>query len=346
MTFQKGIANITGFNCCEKNWFARTVQTTPRRGGPINLNHLTTFVAIVKCRSLSRAAVELHLTQPAVTKHVQALENHFGHPLLHRSGREVQPTEEGVILYRQAVEALQNLAVAETAMAEVGATVKGSLRIGASTIPGQYVLPYLVGLFRGLYSAVDLHLEIADTGEIVRRVTEEKVDVGVIGSPPKDKRLNSFPFLEDELMVVMPSSHPLANQNTILGEEFAREPLVWREEGSGTRKSVEERLARVGIHLNPGNVVIEVGSTEAVVAAVEAGLGLSVVSRWAVRKPVALGLVVAKSLEDVDLKRQLFVIYPRHPVARAVSALVEFLQNNSALEGFGQLPGEETPTNH
>lgn len=305
----------------------------------MNLAHLKTFVAVVRCQSISRAAIELHLTQPAVTKHLQALERHYGRTLVERAGRDVHLTEEGKILYRHTLEVLRILSEVETDLTEAGETVRGALRLGASTTPGQYVLPHIIGPFLRAYPQVDLQLEIADTAQIARKVAGGQADVGVVGSPVKDRQLVASSFLEDQLVVIMPRGHPLAARERVFGRDLVGQPLVWRQAGSGTRKTVEERLARAGIDLGAGHKAPEMGSTEAVVVAVEARLGLSVVSRFAAQKSVQLGTLVAKSLADVPLKRALYVIRPRHGVSRAALAFVEFLQGAEARKALNRLLG-------
>lgn len=303
----------------------------------MNLAQLKTFITVVQHQSFSRAAAELNLTQPAVTKHVQALESCFGLPLLTRAGREAQPTEEGKILYQYALEVLRLLAEAKKAIDEAGGTVRGLVYLGASTIPGQYVLPHLIGPFQQLYPHVELHIEIADTEQIVRRVVEGKVDLGVVGSQAENQ-LEYFPFVEDELVVIIPPGHLLAARDEIRAWDLVGQPLVWRETGSGTRKVIEERLVEAGVE--PGLLrrkTLEVGSTEVVVAAVEAGLGLSLVSRWAVQKAASLGLIVTKTLADVCLKRDLFIVNSRRGTSRAAAALVEFLQGPAAHSALARL---------
>jgi len=292
----------------------------------MNLTQLKTFIAIVRYQSFSRAAAELNLTQPAVSKQVQALENSYGCPLLTRAGREAEPTEEGKILYQYALEVLRLLAEARTAIEKVGGTIRGPVYLGASTIPGHYVLPYLIGPFQQLYPHVELHVEIADTEQIVRRVLEGKVDFGVVGRQA-ESQLKYFPFMEDELVVIMPPGHPLAARDEIRAWDLVGQPLVWREQGSGTRKVLEERLVEAGVDTGLlQKKTLEVGSTEAVVAAVEAGLGLSLVSRWAVIKTASLGLIVTKTLADVCLKRDLFIARSKRDTSRAAAALMGFLQ--------------------
>ncbi len=300
----------------------------------MNLSYLKTFAAVVENRGFSRAAAELHLTQPAVTKHVQALESHFGRPLLAMAGREAVPTEEGRILYRYAQDVLRILAAAEAALAEAGDTLRGPLHLGASTIPGQYVLPHVIGPFRRAHPLLDLHLEVSDTHQVARKVAENKADVGVVGSQVKDRRLSTLPFVEDELAVIMPPNHPLAARDTVYARDLVSQPVVWRKAGSGTRKSVEDRLAEIGVTLDSKQRVLEVDSTEAAVAAVEAGLGWSIVSSWAVVKSITLGAVVAKRPADVSLKRKLFIIHPRHGASRAARAFTEFLQGPAGKEAL------------
>ncbi|MHB1125845.1 MAG: selenium metabolism-associated LysR family transcriptional regulator [Bacillota bacterium] len=303
----------------------------------IHLSHLKTFATVVQFRSISRAAAELHLSQPAVTKHVQALERHYGRPLLERTGREVYPTDEGVVLNRYILDVMRLLEIAETSVAEAGETVRGPLRLGASTIPGQYILPHVISAFRREYPKVDYYLEIADTDQIIRKVAEGMVDVGVVGSQVMNQRVESFSFVEDELVVVMVPDHPLAQREMLYAQDLLGQPLVWRRQGSGTRKTVEERLAEAGMELSSGQYVLETGTTEVVVSAVEAGLGLSVVSRWAVLKSVSLGTLVARGLEDVSLKRPLYAVYPRQGMSRAARTFVEFLRGETVKAALAEV---------
>ncbi|MHB1419906.1 MAG: selenium metabolism-associated LysR family transcriptional regulator [Bacillota bacterium] len=304
----------------------------------LHLSHLKTFAAVIQFRSISRAAAELHLSQPAVTKHVQALESHYGRPLLERTGREASPTDEGIILNGYILELMHTLDLAEAAIAETGKTIRGHLHLGASTIPGQYILPHVISAFRQLYPSVEYSLEIADTEQITWKVAESKVDVGVVGSPVMNPKVESFPFVEDELVVVMAPNHPLAGQERLLAKDLVGQPLVWRRQGSGTRKTVEERLAKAGLELDPARYVLEAGSTETVVTAVEAGLGLSVVSRWAILKSAALGTLIVRGLEDVSLKRILYAVYPRHGLSRAARTFVDFIRGDAVKEALAQVP--------
>lgn len=277
----------------------------------MNLSYLETFVTVANHRSFSGAARALNLTQPAVSKHIAVLEAIYGARLINRSSRRVELTEAGQALYRYAVEILDLMARAARDVSSFGQTIKGHLHIGASTIPGQYVLPAVLKEFGRRYPAVTIHLDITNTGSVVRQLLQETIQVGAVGAPVDHPRIAALPFAVDELVVLLPADHPLAAAKEIPPEHLAGQRVVWREPRSGTRHEVEHLLTEAGI--DPASFIRagEFGSTEAVIAAVEAGLGLSFVSRWAAEKALRGGKVVMAGIAGTPLKRRLYLIHLR-----------------------------------
>ncbi|MDN5344553.1 MAG: hypothetical protein PWQ18_664 [Clostridia bacterium] len=294
----------------------------------MNLNYWLTFITTVEKGTLSAAAEELHLTQPGVSKQLQALEDYYGVRLLERRGREVRLTGAGEICYQHARAIARHLEQTQRELAELTRLVKGRLLLGASTTPGQYILPRMVGSFRREYPRVEVVVEIADTQEVIRRLQEGEIDLGVVGAGGRGRSLSYSRLVEDELVLIVQPGHHLAGASAATPADLKDEPLVWREAGSGTRRVVEERLQKAGFTVDPGQVVMELGSTEAIVSAVEAGLGISLVTCWAVEKSVKLGRLVIVPLLGVNLKRDLYLVRRRQPLSPAAEAFTGFLEKH------------------
>ncbi|QGP90929.1 HTH-type transcriptional activator CmpR [Neomoorella glycerini] len=294
----------------------------------MNLNYWLTFITTVEKGTLSAAAEELHLTQPGVSKQLQALEDYYGLRLLERRGREVRLTAAGKICYRHAKAIARHLEQTQRELAELTRLVKGRLLLGASTTPGQYILPRLIGGFRREYPRVEVVVEIADSQEVIRRLQDGEIDLGVVGAGGRGRNLSYSRLVEDELVLIVPPGHRLAGVTAANPLDLQGEPLVWREAGSGTRRVVEERLQKAGFTVDPARVVMELGSTEAIVSAVEAGLGISLVTCWAVEKSVKLGRLVTVPLQGVNLKRDLYLVRRRQPLSPAAEAFACFLEKH------------------
>lgn len=293
----------------------------------MNLGQLETFIITVEKGTLSAAAEELHLTQPAVSKQLKALEEFFGARLLDRSGREVRLTEGGRIFYRRAREILRLWEQLRRELAEANNLVRGELLLGASTIPGHYVLPRLLGSFKAKYPQVEIKLEIAASEEIIKRILEGEIELGVVGAEERKRGLVYQRLVEDELILIVPPDHPWAGRPAIRVADLAEASWVWRKEGSGTRRVAEEHLKAAGCAFPSAKVVAELGSTEAIVNAVEAGLGVSLVSRWAAEKSLRLGRIAAVPLEGVNLKRYLYLVRRTRELTPAALAFIEFAED-------------------
>ncbi|MEN6461696.1 MAG: selenium metabolism-associated LysR family transcriptional regulator, partial [Syntrophomonas sp.] len=250
----------------------------------MNLNLLKTYVRVVETQNLSRTADEFGLSQPAITKQIQALEDRFGVLLLERSGRRLKTTEAGETLYNFARDIIKYMDKAEKAMEEVSESRKGSLCLGASTIPGQYIIPPLLKKFKDKFPNVSISLDIGDTEKIFTKVIERELDIGVVGGWINNRKIEGYKWLEDELVVIVPDNHKLARGQKVEVTDLITEKWIFREKGSGTQKAVEDLLFAHAIKKDELNVYIEAGSTEAALAAVESGMGISIISDWAIKK--------------------------------------------------------------
>lgn len=292
----------------------------------MNLNLLKTYVRVVETQNLSKTAEEFGLSQPAVTKQIQALEDHYGVLLLERSGRRLKTTEAGETLYQCARDIIKVMERTEKAMEEVSESRKGKLYLAASTIPGQYILPHIIKKFKDKHPNVSLSIDIGDTEKVFNQVAEREIDVGVVGAWLKNRKVEGFKWLEDELVVVVPEGHRLSRFTELKVQELLAEKWIIREKGSGTRKTIEDLLAANGIKHEDLPVYIEAGSTEAVLASVESGMGISIVSKWALKK-YPYRKIKSIKIADPKAKRFFYVIYPRQKSRRkSVNNFIEYLK--------------------
>jgi DNA-binding transcriptional LysR family regulator len=271
---------------------------------------LTVFRKVAERLSFRKAAEELYLTQPAVSMQIKALEEELGVVLFDRSGSHVGLTPAGKAMLKYAEESAHLLDDARRALAGFGGTQSGALTLGASTTIAQYVLPRLLSEFCASHPRVHPTLISGNTEQIVKAVEEERIQLGFIEGPPRSRNLTLKPFLEDELVLLVPAAHEWAEQVEIVPQDLTRAPLLMRERGSGTRHIIELALQRQRIRPASLNVVMELDSTEAIKSAVEAGLGVGFVSRWAIAKDARLG----PAFRIVDIKGLRFT---RHFVAIA-----------------------------
>src|SRR5881409_4199527 len=212
----------------------------------LTLHRLELFLAVLDEGGVGRAAKACHISQPAVSEHLQGLAAHFGVPLLERRGRSVRPTPAARLLEPYARQAVGLLRGAERAAADLRGLHSGSLTVGASTTPGTYLLPAALGRFHAAHPALALSLQISDTGEIERWVAAGQVELGVIGEAPLVPGLEAERWVQDELVLIVPRGHPFAGQRAVRAPAIAGEPYIAREAGSSTRGVAERYLARLG----------------------------------------------------------------------------------------------------
>lgn len=296
----------------------------------MNLNYLETLIAVARHLNFSQAARSLNLTQPAVSKHISLLEQHYGVRLVNRTSRRVGLTDAGQVLYDYAVQLMDTVNHAYEDVSSFSGEIKGRLRIGASTIPGHYILPPLIGEFTERFPGVQPYLEISNTGQITALLRKEAIHIGAVGAPVVDDDIACLPFADDELVLAVPAGHRFAGQKEIDPSALAGERLVSRESQSGTRKIIEEWFTQAGIGPDTFVHAGEFGSTEAVLAAVAAGLGISFVSRWPVNGPGRQDRIRTLGVRGLSIKRRLYLIYARNRViTRPTQAFIDSITAKS-----------------
>jgi DNA-binding transcriptional LysR family regulator len=306
----------------------------------MNIQHLRTLLTIVEHGSLSAAARAMHLSQPAVTKQMQRLEQELETTLLvrgprqHRQGSgppQVALTPAGEQVLAFARDTLGRFEALQEQLALLKTVGRGSLVLAASTIPGEYLLPGLLAAFRVEYPQITVRLTIADTAEVADRVLADEADVGFIGAAVDRPVLRLERLVGDEIVLVMPPDHPLAGREHVPLQALHDQPLVMREEGSGTRRSVERALAAAGHVLPKENIVLTLGSTQAVLQAATQGLGLGFVSARAAAMGQADGHLACVRLDGVDLRRDLYLAYlPQRPAEPLIAHFLAFARSRFA----------------
>jgi DNA-binding transcriptional LysR family regulator len=293
----------------------------------VDLRRLEIFVKVAELGSFSRAAEALFLTQPTVSEHVRALEEELGVQLLDRLGRGAAPTPAGQIVLGYARRMLGLAREARQAVDRFQGRLGGELVVGGSTIPGEYVLPGLIGQFKAKYPEISITLLIGSSRQVAEWVDEGRVEVGVVGARPAPRSVESRELMSDELVVVVATEHPWSGRGTVTLAELSREPLLVRERGSGSREALERALAEAGTSLGAFRIAGEMGSTQAIKQAVRAGVGVSLISRRAVEDECRASLVACVKVEDLKVVRAFHLVTHRErtrsPLAEAFLGLVE-----------------------
>lgn len=270
----------------------------------IGMKHMQAFLAVADSKSFTRAAEKLNQTQPALSKQMKILESYLGAQLLERNEKDVTLTEAGAIFYPEAKKILESLALAQEQIGLLKGLAKGRLALGASSLPGDYILPGLIGEFRRRFPLIDIELKISDTGQVVKDLKARNIQLGFLGNKPPDPDLDVRPFKNDEIIVIQ----PLAWEGVKDWEDLQDKQLILREKSSGTRQVVEEYLESAGLHWR-GLPPVELGSTRAIVNAVAGGWGFSFVSRLAAADALDLDRVAELSLPGMTIKRSLYCAY-------------------------------------
>lgn len=275
----------------------------------LNFHQLHIFHTVAEYGSFSTAAQSLGMTQPAITMQVQALEEYFGTKLFHRTTKRVELSDAGKALLPYARRALDLMRETDQAMAQYTQMLKDRLQLGASLTIGEYILPRLLGPFAKEYPYIMISLKVFNTTQIVEEILNHHLTFGLVEAPIEHPDIHSDVVLNDELFLVMPSDHPLRAVESPTFDQLVDYPFVLREPGSGTRQVMEREILQRGYDPSRLKIVMELGSTGAVKSAVEAGLGLSVLSRSAVRHESVLGTVVTKRIADLSFIRDFHAVY-------------------------------------
>lgn len=272
----------------------------------MDVHQLRVFASVFKNKSFSKASRELKLTQPTVSNHVMSLEKELGCKLFDRTGRRVIPTEEAEVLYLHALDLTERLDGIPDAIRGVNRDIAGELVIGASTIPGTYILPAIAADFVKRYPDVSFEIRLGDTEEIANLVLDHEILLGTVGAKTVRDQLDYQPFVEDEL--VLTGLPELIGCGSVSLKQLSAIPFLLREEGSGTRKVMEEYLAKKGLGVKDLNVVAVLGSTDSVREAVKAGLGASILSKFALTEELTASKLTVARIRGLRMKRMFFVV--------------------------------------
>lgn len=279
----------------------------------LSFHQLHIFYTVAEKGSFSAAAQSLHMTQPAVTMQVQALEEYFGTKLFHRSTKKIELSEAGKTLMPYALKSIELIKEADISMSRFTKMLKGRLQLGASLTIGEYILPRMLGPFGQEYPNISISLKVMNTSQILEDILNHQLNFGLIEATVQHPDVYLEAVMSDELKLIVPSGHPLAERATPEGvvsiEDVLKYPFVLREQGSGTRQVMEQELMRNETDPRQMHIVMELGSTGAVKSAVEAGLGISIISPSSVKHEVALGLVRVLSIEGFSFTREFYAIY-------------------------------------
>ncbi len=293
----------------------------------MDIRKLDVFRKVVELKSFTKAAEAALLSQPTVSEHIRNLEEELGLKLVDRLGREVEPTPVGLVLYRYAVRMIQLQQEAVQAVTRYTGELGGELRIGASTIPGAYILPKMLAAFCGQYPEVKPLVRISGSRTVAAQILEGSVDIGLVGAIWNERGLEWTTLCTDTLVLAVPAQHPLAGAAGAKLADLQHLPFIHREPGSGTRRVVARMLEELGLRENDLREVAQLGSNEAVREAIKAGFGVAILSSRSVDQELRCGSLAVIPLDDAAAQRPIFLLQRKNrelpPVA---SAFVEHLR--------------------
>ncbi len=307
-------------------------QTPPIEFG---FRELEIFAKVVELQSFSKAADAVFLAQASVSGRIASLENKIGVKLLNRLGRKVVPTAAGELVYKHARLLLEMKKTARAEMERFLGLETGQVFIGGSTIPGEYILPAIIGKFNKIHPHLTVDLSIADSHAIENRIVAGKLEIGVIGRQSEKSLLSCRKLWQDELVLVLPSQHPLASRREVPIESVVKEPFIIRENGSGTLNILKKHLSQQqGMNLEDFNIRASFGSSTAVKEGIKAGVGISILSRRAVEADIQAGLLQAVGIKKFPLTRHFYLIRHKQRIpSPACQAINTYLLSSGTLAG-------------
>lgn len=286
----------------------------------MDVRDLEVFLSVAKHLNFTRAGEEVHLSQPSVSVRVRRLEEELGTKLFEQLGKRIALTEAGRLLVPYAQRVVAALDDARHAVEELQGLERGTLRIGASTTPGMYLVPKLVARFKRQHPGVEIRLEIKDTRRVEEEIVRNEFDFGFVGGHLAGAEIEVTPWMTDELVLVAPPGHPLARKRRVTLEDLRGRQFISREQGSATQAAVNNKLLASGL---PLETVMEMNNPEAVKKAVQGGLGLAFLSRFAVETELKAKTLAAVRVKDFNLNRELKIVYRKDKhFSRAARALI------------------------
>jgi DNA-binding transcriptional LysR family regulator len=300
----------------------------------MNIEYLRTFQEIVRLGSFSEVAKKLGISQPAVTFQIQKLEQELGARLIDRSQRTITLTPAGQRLLKFAESVGAEREILQHDLEQLQDKVTGELRIAASTIPGEYLLPTLLAKFKHRYPAVKIRVDVSDSLMVISQVSDSTYDIGFCGIAPEGKDTTSFKIASDEIVLIVPPGHPFVSKRTVKPEELTGESFIFREPTSGTQQNLEKLLEKAGLNIKEWTPNLVLGSTQSVVAAVAADAGVAFVSNLAIKQCTAQGVVRQVNVRGLQLRRDFFCVYRQERIiSRLLEVFIDFIRTEALEHG-------------
>lgn len=294
-------------------------------GMHVTLRQLKVFEAVARLRSFSRAAEELHVTQPTVSKQIRLLNEEIGLPLFEQIGKKIYLTEAGEQLRATCGDWLETWGRFEQSIADLNGLRQGKLKIAAVTTT-KFFMPRVLGPFCAEYPGIDIAMAVINRDRLLERLARNEDDLYIMGVPPEGRDIESEPLLENPLVVIASPDHPLAERKRIPFARLGKEEFLVREQGSGTRITMENIFAQ---KKTPLNVRMELGSNEAIKQAVAGGLGLGMISRSTLHANIAADDLAVLDVQGFPLKRYWYVVRPKGKQLSIVArTFLEFLHSH------------------
>lgn len=287
----------------------------------MDVRGLEVFLSVAKHLNYTRAGEEVNLSQPSVSVRIRQLENELGVRLFEQLGKKVALTDAGLVLIPHARRVITAVDDASQSIGELQGLQRGSLRIGASTTPGMYLIPQVIARFKNRYPKIEINLGIKDTRQIEEGVIRNEFDFGFVGGHLAGDEVDVFPWLIDQLVLIVAPKHRLARKKTIKADDLQSEKFILREAGSATRAAINTHLEMTALQLQP---IIEMENPESVKKAVQSGLGIAFISRFAVETELKARSLIALHLSDLKIERELKIVYRKDKhLGRAAEAFIK-----------------------
>jgi DNA-binding transcriptional LysR family regulator len=294
---------------------------------PMDIRGLEVFLSVAKNLNYTRAGEEVNLSQPSVSVRIRQLEDELGVKLFEQLGKKVALTEAGLLLVPHARRVITAIEDAQHAIDELQGLERGRLRIGASTTPGMYLIPKTVAHFKERYPKIEIHLGIRDTRQIEAGVINNEFDFGFVGGHLAGDEVDVFPWLTDQLVLVVSPKHPLARKKSVKADDLRKEKFILRETGSATRAAIVTHLEKSDLRVE---TIMEMENPESVKKAVQSGLGIAFISKFAVETELKAKSLVAVSVRGLDIRRELKIVYRKDKhLSRAAQAFIEIARKQS-----------------
>jgi DNA-binding transcriptional LysR family regulator len=287
----------------------------------MDVRDLEVFLSVAKHLNFTRAGEEVHLSQPSVSVRMRQLEHDLGSKLFEHLGKKVALTEAGKLLISYAARVIAAMDDARHAIEELKGLERGSLRIGASTTPGMYLIPRTIAQFKLRYPKIDVHLAVKDTRQIEGGVIRNEFDFGFVGGHLTGDEVDVLPWITDEIILIVPLNHRLARKSRVSAQDLSSEKFIFREQGSATRDVVGTHLRKLRVEVAE---VMEIENPESVKKAVQNGLGIAFISGFAAATDLKAKTLVAVKIRNVEIRRELKIVYRKDKhLSRAAQAFIE-----------------------